>query len=418
MHKEKRRREKHTPKELSAVALSHLDHAAEIACYYGFSPIKTPTIEKGDSTKARQIIESDAHNRNYALTDEKDFRIKAEEKIALLRICEEQKLLTGTQPAMLYYEGTPRRSDQKKSASGAYKRINLEIIGTSKSIAEAELIKVAFEILRESGFDDLYVDINSVGDKDSLAHFTREVHQFYRKQLSELPAHCRQEIKKDLFSAIECENKQCREATEHAPKSIASLTEPSRAHFKEVLEYLESMGIPYKIDNHVLGNRNVCCHTVFLIKTLHAGSEETPEETLGLGFRYSGLAKKLDLKRDVPAVGLSIIFKQGKTVHKKFHAPKKAHAYLIQFGFDAKRKSLEIIELLRRAKVSVQQSLTKDKLTSQIATAENLGIPFVLIMGQKEAMEGSAIVRNMSTRMQETVRIELLADYLKKISKR
>ena len=42
----------------------------------------------------------------------------------------------------------------------------------NKSIAEAILIQTSLAILREEGYKNLFVEINSVGDKESLARFT------------------------------------------------------------------------------------------------------------------------------------------------------------------------------------------------------------------------------------------------------
>ncbi len=392
---------------------TQLQRSAEIAYYYGFMPIKTPPISKDDISKAKHVLEYEHHDKNYGST-ECPLRISAEEKIALLRYTEEKRLLNPSQPALLYSEGAPLR-DGERATHNSLRRINLDIVGTAKSIAEAELIKTSIEILKDEGFEDLYVDLNSIGDKDSAAYFVRELNQYYRSHMQDL-AHCRAQMKKDLFAPLECDNKKCREVTESAPKSIATLTELSRLHFKEVLEYLESMNIPYKIDNHVLGNRRICSHTIFLIKTLNAsGSAEAPEETLALGYRYNGLAKKLDMKREIPAIGVTLLFKRSASKQKKCRMPKKPKVYFIQLGFEAKLKSLQVIEVLRHAKIPLYQALAKDKLTSQIQTAENLKIPYVLIMGQKEALEGSVIVRDMMTRFQEIVPIVGLADYLKKL---
>ena len=59
------------------------------------------------------------------------------------------------------------------------------------------------------------------------------------------------------------------------------------------------------------------------------------------------------------------------------------------------------------------QSLSKDSLSAQLAVAEKSGAPYVLIFGQKEAVEETVIVRNMETRSQETVKIAELANYIK-----
>ena len=94
---------------------------------------------------------------------------------------------------------------------------------------------------------------------------------------------------------------------------------------------------------------------------------------------------------------------------------KKPKVCFIQLGFEAKLKSLAVIEILRKAKIAIAHSLPKDSLAAQLAAAEKMGTPYTIIFGQKEAMEGTVIVRNMENRSQETVKIENLAEYIKKI---
>jgi histidyl-tRNA synthetase len=94
---------------------------------------------------------------------------------------------------------------------------------------------------------------------------------------------------------------------------------------------------------------------------------------------------------------------------------KKPKVYFIQVGFEAKLKSLNVIEILRKAHVPVAQSLSKDSLGAQLAVAEKSGAPYVIIFGQKEAVEQSVIVRNMETRSQDTVPLSELSTYIKQL---
>jgi histidyl-tRNA synthetase len=94
---------------------------------------------------------------------------------------------------------------------------------------------------------------------------------------------------------------------------------------------------------------------------------------------------------------------------------KKPKVFFIQLSFDAKLRSFEVIEALRLAKIPVQHSLSKDSLSAQLGLAEKLGVPFTIILGQKEALDGTVIVRNMDTRSQDTIKVGKLAEYLKKI---
>jgi len=92
---------------------------------------------------------------------------------------------------------------------------------------------------------------------------------------------------------------------------------------------------------------------------------------------------------------------------------KKPKVYFIQLGNEAKLKSFGIIEVLRKARVPIAQSLSKDGLAQQLAIAERSGAPYTIIFGQKEAMDDTVIARNMETRSQETVKLADLPDFVK-----
>ena len=185
-----------------------------------------------------------------------------------------------------------------------------------------------------------------------------------------------------------------------------------------MLEYLEEMGIEYTINKNLVRGLSYYTRTVFEI------IEEPTEDgglplTLAGGGRYDYLAKQIGSKKDVPAVGISIGVDRivGAPWYKKL-APrilKKPKIYFVQLGPEAKLKSLNVIEILRKAHVPIAQSLSKDSLGSQLATAEKMGVPYVLIFGLKEALSDSVIVRDMSNRSQDTIKLSKLLDYLKEI---
>ena len=115
------------------------------------------------------------------------------------------------------------------------------------------------------------------------------------------------------------------------------------------------------------------------------------------------------------AIGVDRIIMSPKHKPLEPRIMKKPKVYFIQFGFEAKLKSLSIIEVLRKARIPIMQSLSKDSLGAQLSVAERLKIPYTIIFGQKEALEGTVIVRDMNTRSQDTVKIEELTEYIKKM---
>jgi histidyl-tRNA synthetase len=70
--------------------------------------------------------------------------------------------------------------------------------------------------------------------------------------------------------------------------------------------------------------------------------------------------------------------------------------------------------MLRRASIPVHQGLWYERIGDQMMAARDLATPYILIMGHKEAMEGTVIVREVATNSQEDVTVPELTNYLKR----
>jgi histidyl-tRNA synthetase len=139
--------------------------------------------------------------------------------------------------------------------------------------------------------------------------------------------------------------------------------------------------------------------------------------TIAGGGRYDYLGKQLGSKKDIPGIGAALgVDRIVAMPWYNKHMPrimKKPKVYFIQLGIEAKLKSLNIIEILRKAHVPIMQALSKDSLGAQLGMAEKSGAPYTIIFGQKEAIDKTVIVRNMENRSQENVKQSKLAEYMK-----
>jgi len=318
---------------------------------------------------------------------------------------------------MLYYYGPFFRHDNpQRGRLRELRQFGLEIIGTDKSIADAMIIRILTITLEEAGAKNLILDINSIGDKECRPQYIRELISYYKKHINAVCNNCRQRMKENPMRLLDCKDPKCAPVKENAPESVSYLCAPCKTHFKEVLEYLEEMNIPYRINKNLVRGLGYYSRTVFEVAESANSSDEAPLSVAG-GGRYDYLAKTLGSKRDVPAIGAAIgvdrVVMSSSFTKLTPRIIKKPKIYFIQLGAEAKLKSLNVIEILRKDKVPIHQSLSKDSLGSQLAIAERLNIPYTLIFGQKEALEDSVIVRNMSNRSQETVKLEKLLEYLK-----
>lgn len=398
------------------------EKAQEIAVYYGFKPIETPILEREDVFVSAMGEGTDVVDKEmYA------FRSKGGERLALrpeytssvMRAYLEHGMQTLPQPVMLYSYGQVfRHENPQKGRLRQFRQFNLEILGTSKSIADALIIRTLTTILEEFGFKDLIVDINSIGDKETRPLFVKDLISYYKKHLDVLCKDCHERIKSNPFRLLDCKQPQCQPLKDNAPSSLSYLSNDAKTHFKEVIQYLEEMGIQYRINNSLVRGLDYYSRTVFeVIKVDVDENGREKEITITGGGRYDYLSKMMGAKKDVPSVGTGLgierimMFPECKTIAPRImKAPK---VYFIQLGFEAKLKSLCIMETLRKNKIPVFQTLSKDSLSAQLAQAEKMEIPYCIIFGQKEAMDNTVIVRNMSVHSQDTVKIDALSDYIK-----
>lgn len=394
-------------KKATTKEVSHLevvsDKIGELAINYGFDVIKAPHITGDDLHKSKQFKEFDHYG-------------DIEEKVALTRWYMDKRMDLEAQPLAIHYRkplaGGPTK---KKTNVEAY---GFEIMGSNRSTSESLLLKCVIAVLEELGHKDLFIDINSVGDRESIARFEREINTYFRKHAQLLPAKIKQEFKKNHYSVLKNNPEEAKEFLKNAPQTVGSLSDVARLHLKEVLESVEAFEVAYKIKPTLISNKLYASYTVFEIRAI-SEKKEDDGELLAYGYRYNHLAKKLGGKREIPSVGATIFTKKNHALAKKVIIKniKKPRFYLVQLGNTAKLKALNVVELLRRNKIPVYHSITKDKITGQLNGAEYMKSTHVLIMGQKEAIENSMVVRNILNREQETVPLANLVEFLKNLDK-
>lgn len=398
------------------------EKAQEVAVYYGFEPIKTPILEDVRVFEKAAGVGTDAMEKEMYTLKTKGgdhFALRPEGTAAVMRSYLENGMRNLPQPVSLYYSGSMFRHD--KPQRGRYREFHtfgFEVIGTEKAIADALIIQTFVKILEEAGCPNVVVDINSLGDKDSRNAYQKALIAYYRKHINALPAIDRDRLKTNPLRILDSKETKTIAINEEAPDSISFLTPAAKKHFKEVLEYLDEAGIVYRINKNLVRGLDYYTHTVFEVIESSEDSERNGL-ALGGGGRYDGLAKMIGSKKDIPAVGAAFgVDRILEAPWCKDLAPRimgETKFYMIQLGFEAKMKTLPILEILRKAHLPVYQSLSKDKLGAQLAQAEKMNVPYVIIFGQREAMDNTVIIRNMQNRSQDTVKIVDLLNYIKKL---
>jgi histidyl-tRNA synthetase len=400
------------------------EKAQEVAVYYGFSPIDVPMVEHTNIFERGVGVATDVVEKElYTLTTKGGDRLslRPEATAGIMRAYIENGWQSLPQPIMVYTYGPMFRHDKpQRGRYREFRQFDLEIMGTDKPIVDAITIITSMAILSELGVENIRLEINSIGDKESKAKYIKELTNYYKKIGSKICKNCQERLKVSPLRLLDCKEEICQPFKLEAPKVINSLNSEAKKHFKSVLESLEEADVNYTINNFLVRGLDYYTHTIFeFIVTITDEDGKEKEMSIGGGGRYDYLAKILGSKKDVPAVGVALgmdrilLAKGTENIEAKIQ--KKPKIFFVQLGLEAKLKSLKIIEMLRKAKVPITQSLSKDSLGVQLSMAERTKVPYAIIFGQKEAMDNVVILRNMNTNSQETIAVDKLVEHIKKI---
>ncbi|MCA9357450.1 hypothetical protein H6784_05340 [Candidatus Nomurabacteria bacterium] len=381
----------HTPTDFLKVA----NHTAE---HFGFQTIdqlrKTPECKKCMTSMPHTV------NATNKKTDSHQGLLSS----GIATYCDE-KLHSLGKPVLLYsFEQVPRTGESA---------VTFHIFNVERSIAEAILIHTTKALVTDLGYADHIVRINSLGDNDSLTRYSRELTNFLKKRMDTMPATARELMKEHPLTALAHLVEQNHELAHRSPNPLEYLSDPSRKHFREIIEYLDMSSTPYEIDAKMLGHHECYSDAIFSLDI----QNENPDKEVPVtaqGGRFDEFVYRTTRVR-TPAVGAVVVLKNSKAPARVPRSkPAVPSVYVVQLGFGPKIRSLLLIDSLRKAGIPVHHDLASDSLSTQLRDAETKKVKYTLIIGQKEFVENTVILRDMDVRNQEYVDQEALIRKLRR----
>ncbi|MFH1401958.1 MAG: histidine--tRNA ligase [Parcubacteria group bacterium] len=400
------------------------DVVKNIAGFYGFEKIDTPILENAELFSRGVGAATDIINKEMFILKTRggDFlALRPEGTAPAVRAYIEDGFANLPQPIKLWYSGPFFRYEHPQAGRfRQFRQFGFEIFGEQSPVIDAQMIQIFYNILQELKLKNLVIEINSIGDSQCRPYYKKLLSNYFRSRESALCADCRRRLRENPLRILDCKDEKCQPVKAQAPQMIDHLCEFCHKHFKEVLEYLDEIGLPYRLNPYLVRGLDYYTKTVFEIFPEPKDEFQKPSALAG-GGRYDALVKLLGGK-DTPACGAACgVERIVELMKTKAIAPKKEiefKIFLAQLGTLAKRKSLKLIEEFRQKKVMVAESLGRDSLKAQLARANKLGVKYTLILGQQEALEGRVIVRDMKIGRQESVKLDkVVYEIIKRIKK-
>ena len=230
-----------------------------------------------------------------------------------------------------------------------------------------------------------------------------------------MPPTARELMKEHPLHALQHLIETDHELAYRSPNPLEYLSDTSRKHFREIIEYLDMSETPYEIDPKMLGHHECYSDAIFSLDIpIEEGSEAAP--ITARGGRFDEFVYR-NTRTRTPAAGLVVVLQNSKAPTRTPRPRvKKPSVYVVQLGFGPKIKSLLLIDSLRRVGVPVFHNLASDSLSTQLRDAEDRGVKYTVIIGQKEFVDNTVIFRDMEQRNQEYVDHDTLIRRLRRRS--
>ena len=376
------------------------EKAQKIFNLYGAKEIRTPIFEAtelfargvGDTT---DIVNKEMYTFEKS---ERSLTLRPENTAGVVRAFIEHGMHRLSAPVKLWYKGPMFRYERPQAGrQRQFHQVGVEVFGIKQPAADAEVILMAVNYLKEVGLSDLSVEINSLGCPECREVFKTRLKAAIKPHLEKLCPDCQTRFEKNPLRLLDCKVPECNEiyALPEIQEVIQSdyICKDCAEHFNELKKYLDMSGIKYSVNKLLVRGLDYYNRTVFEIKSNNLGSQNA---VCG-GGRYDSLVKNLG-GEDIPAVGFAMGMERlASLIGNKDDL--RTTAFVVS---NDTAEALKLTEELRAADITAEFDLANKKFVKQLEKASKVA-KYALILGEDEIESDKVTVKNLDTSEQKTV---------------
>jgi histidyl-tRNA synthetase len=372
---------------------------------YGFRPLETPVIERYETLASKFAAgeDSDALKETFKLTDQgkRELGLRFDLTVPLCRFVAMNPTLK--LPFKRYEIGPVFRDGPiKVGRTRQFWQCDVDTIGTSNMLADAEILAVAETAFNQLGLD-VVIKVNN------------------RKLLNGILSQCNIRKKEEAIIAIDKLDKigqkgvtdelKQRGYSSTQIKTVFSLIEKGISlkqlagkvtndealegiqELQELFKYLKQLGLR-RVKFDVSLARGLGYYTGTVFEAFLKKGKIT--SSVAAGGRYDNIIGNfMGGNRVVPAIGVS--FGMVPIVETLKDGTETAAAKVFVIPINTMKESLQITQELRKAGISTDFALGKKGVSKNLGYANSLGISYALILGDDEVKKKKVLLRNMET---------------------
>ena len=377
-----------------------VDTARRIAATYGFDEWTTPIFEDTRVFSRTLGETSDVVTKEmYTFNDRggESITLRPEATAGVCRALVTNGL-TQSLPQKVFFAGPMFRYERpQKGRYRQFHQIDIELIGPSEPLADAEVIACGWAILQALGVaGDAVLEINTLGDKESRAAYRDALVGYFTQHQAALSQDSLERLDRNPLRILDSKDEGDRRIVANAPVIAGHLTEAAAAFYAGVRTWLDRFGVPYRENPRIVRGLDYYGHTAFEFVTGKLGSQGT---VMG-GGRYDGLVQEMG-GPPTPAVGLAAGVERLAMLLDNPPKP-PAPVAVVPIGEAAEAAALGILQSLRGAGVRAEMAY-RGNLRRRMERANRIGARAAVILGEDDLAQGVVQVKNLATGEQEAV---------------
>ncbi|MBU0998619.1 histidine--tRNA ligase [Patescibacteria group bacterium] len=369
---------------------------------YGFDELQTPSLEYqelllgkcGEEAEKLMYLFQDPGNRKVGL--------RYDLTVPLARVVTSNQDLP--KPFKRYQIQPAYRAENTQK--GRYREIyqcDIDIVGSSSPISDAEILAVINDSLKSLGFEKFKIKINSrkiLFSSMEKAGIPEDKWLTVAQSIDKLDKKEKDEVKKELLGKGVQKN--------NIDKLFDNLknVKPDK-YLSEVISLAKKLNVSKSLEFTPTLSRGLDYYTGPIFETV---VEEPKIGSITGGGRYDKLLKDLG-GVNYPAVGTSIGLDRVCDVIEELNLwPEilKTNSKVLVTIFSEKliEKSLETAQKIREKNINTEIFQSIESLDKQLKYADKKGIPFAIIIGPEEMKENVLTLKDLNKKTQKKLSLE------------
>lgn len=391
------------------------DAARSLFERYGYRRIETPIFESIDVFQravgdASEVV---LNKEMYTFSDRRgrEYALRPEGTAGIARAFIEQNLGSKlAPPARLHMMSWNFRYERpQKGRQRQFHQIDAECIGSASPLVDAELLVLASQFFEAVGLQPELL-LNSMGHPADREAYFPVLREALGDKVDDMCENCHVRLETNPLRVFDCKVPTCRKILRtDVPPITEFLCDECRDHFAQVQEILETLGVPWKNDPHLVRGFDYYTRTVFEFVLEGFGARGT----VCAGGRYDGLVETLG-GPPTPGAGFAIGTEPVMIALREARGasdgtpPDVFVVWMDGLASIAMATALD----LRKAGLRVLVADEPKSMKSALRAADRSGAARAVILGADEIAKRVATVKDLARGEQREVALDALVKEL------